>query len=102
MRGRMFGLLSTLTAAVISLGFALAGFITDLVDQNIPLVYLMFSGIAAVSILGFVFNRDLIAFLSIIPADEEEGAAEHDSLRDDQADIDKVQLNGKGAGHNDR
>ena len=69
MRGRVFALLGTLTAAIMSIGFGVAGIVADLADQNIPLVFLLSSGIAAVIILWFAAGKELRTFLSTVPPD---------------------------------
>lgn len=87
MRGRVFGLLGTLTAAIMSIGFGLAGGVADLMDQNIPLVFLLSSGLATTMILIFAVRSDLHAFLSTVPSNEaankdEEGVGQGSKNRD--------------------
>ena len=44
-RGRVFGLLTTLVGSLAPLGMGLAGIVADLANHNIPLIYLSSSGI---------------------------------------------------------
>ena len=74
-RGRLFGLLGTLSGCIAPLGMGLSGIITDLLHKNVPLVYL-FSGILiAVSSLPMALNAETRNFLAWeapeIPAPEQ-------------------------------
>lgn len=54
MRGRVFGVLSTLGGSLAPISIGLAGVIADLVNQNIPIIYFFCSG--AVVILAIIVS----------------------------------------------
>ena len=74
-RGRVFGLMGTLAGGLAPIAMGLTGTITDLVDQNVPLIYVACGCItAALSVvlsLGREF-RDFMAFEPPPEAPEEE------------------------------
>lgn len=57
-RGRVFGLLNTLTGSMAPIGMGLGGIAFDLTGQNIPLIYGSCGGIMAVLSMTVAFNRD--------------------------------------------
>jgi MFS family permease len=62
-RGRVFGLLITLTAGLTPISMGLSGVIADLVNQNIPLIYAV-SGIIVLSLtIGTSFSKNFRDFL---------------------------------------
>ena len=62
-RGRVFGIVSTITASITPLAMGLTGLIADLTGQNIPVIYIV-SGITMFLIcLALVVNRDFRAFV---------------------------------------
>jgi MFS family permease len=63
MRGRIFGLLTTLTGGLMPVSMGLSGVIADLVDQNIPLIYAVCGGITLVLSILTSLNRDFRKFL---------------------------------------
>jgi DHA3 family macrolide efflux protein-like MFS transporter len=64
MRGRMFGLLHTLVGGLTPISMGLAGVVTDLLDQNVSLVF-VFCGAALIAVsLALAFNRSFRSFLS--------------------------------------
>lgn len=72
MRGRIFGLLTTITAGITPISMGLSGVIGDLLGQNVPLIYAI-SGIMTVILSILVsFSKDLRQFLSLEPADSPE------------------------------
>jgi MFS family permease len=73
MRGRIFGLLATASGAMAPLGMGLAGIITDLLDRNVPLVYLISGFMMLLLLLLIATSREARAFLASQP---KEGAAE--------------------------
>ena len=50
-RGRVFGLLGTISSGLAPIGMGLAGVVADLVHQNIPLIYVVVSALMALLIL---------------------------------------------------
>ncbi|HWQ32048.1 MAG TPA: MFS transporter [Blastocatellia bacterium] len=85
MRGRLFGLLATSSGTIAPLGMGLAGIITDLLDKNVPLVYLI-SGIMMLLLsLLLAASPDARAFLAYQPKEavpEEAGeTGTHDESR---------------------
>jgi len=64
-RGRVFGLLATVGGAITPIAMGLSGAIADLVNQNIPLIYLVCGGIMVILtvIISFSKNyRDYLAY----------------------------------------
>jgi DHA3 family macrolide efflux protein-like MFS transporter len=76
-RGRVFGLLGTLSAGLTPISLGLAGVIADLLDRNIPLIY-MASGLCILLLMPpLIINKsfhNLMAFVgegeSAVPATE--------------------------------
>jgi MFS family permease len=63
-RGRVFGLLTTISSAASPIAMGLAGIVADLTGKNIPLIYLVCSAIMTVLMLWVSLNADFRAFLS--------------------------------------
>ena len=63
-RGRVFGLLSTLSSALAPLAMGLAGIVADLVNQNIPLIYTTCGAILVIVSIAISLNREFRNFLS--------------------------------------
>ncbi len=70
MRGRMFGLLMTLTSGLTPLSMGLAGVVADLLDQNIPLIYAICGVMTLIFAIATAFSRDLRTFLRQEPVSE--------------------------------
>jgi MFS family permease len=64
MRGRVFGILSTIQASLAPLAIGLAGIIADLVNQNIPLIYITSGIIMTVFVIIVAFDPHFREFLS--------------------------------------
>ncbi|MCB9210958.1 MAG: MFS transporter [Ignavibacteriales bacterium] len=65
MRGRIFGFIGTISGALIPIGMGVAGFIADLTNKNIPVIYIG-SGIFILIIsLYIVGSKDIRDFLAI-------------------------------------
>lgn len=65
MRGRIFGLLGTFASGLAPISMGLTGVVTDMLDQNIPLIFIWCGGITvALSVLITFFKsfRDYLAF----------------------------------------
>ena len=63
-RGRVFGLLSTLANGLSPIAMALSGVIADLVDQNVPVIYVTCGVITATLSIPLALNREFREFLS--------------------------------------
>jgi MFS family permease len=80
-RGRVFGLLGTLSAGLMPLSMGLTGVVADALDQNIPLIYIACGSISAV--LSFIvslspeFRRFLAYEAKIEEHDVREGGREN-------------------------
>ena len=70
-RGRIFGLLMTLTSGLMPISMGLSGIVADLVNQNIPLIYACCGLITFIWSLIMAFNKDLRSFLQLNPAQQE-------------------------------
>jgi MFS family permease len=64
MRGRVLGVVITLSGALMPLGMAVGGVVGDLTDKNVPLVYLLCGGAALLATLIGAARRDLREFLA--------------------------------------
>ena len=74
-RGRVFGLLTTLSGAIAPLAMGLAGVVADQTGQNIPLIYGVCSGAQLLLAIGMSLNQPIRRFLAFEPAPEEAAAA---------------------------
>jgi MFS transporter, DHA3 family, macrolide efflux protein len=63
-RGRVFGLLGTITGALAPIAMALSGVVADLTDRNIPLIFVACGGITALLSLSVTMRRECRAFLA--------------------------------------
>jgi DHA3 family macrolide efflux protein-like MFS transporter len=62
-RGRVFGLLSTLANGLSPIAMALSGVIADLVNQNVPVIYVTCGAITATLSIPLALNREFRDFL---------------------------------------
>ncbi|NIA31397.1 MAG: MFS transporter [Actinobacteria bacterium] len=62
-RGRVFGVLTTLVGSITPIAMSLSGIVADLVNQNIPLIYMTCSGIMVFIALILASMRDFREFL---------------------------------------
>jgi MFS family permease len=63
-RGRVFGLLATISGALAPIAMGLAGVVADLVDQNIPLIYISCGVIMTLLSMLVSLNGDFRSFLT--------------------------------------
>jgi DHA3 family macrolide efflux protein-like MFS transporter len=64
MRGRVFGLLGSLSGSLAPIAMGLSGMVADLLNQNIPLIYLGCGTAMVVLSLGLITRRSFREFLS--------------------------------------
>jgi MFS transporter, DHA3 family, macrolide efflux protein len=64
MRGRVMGLVATLSGGLIPFGMALGGFVGDLTGKNIPLVYSVCGALTVVVILSTCLRPDTREYLA--------------------------------------
>jgi MFS family permease len=64
LRGRVFGVLNTLGSCVAPLGMGLAGVAADVLDQDIPLLYVICGSCMATTSLLLAFSRGAWEFLA--------------------------------------
>ena len=67
LRGRVMSLVITLSGGIAPLGMIIGGLAGDLTNKNIPLIYALCGGIAAVFTLIAALNREFRAFLAEEP-----------------------------------
>jgi DHA3 family macrolide efflux protein-like MFS transporter len=63
-RGRVFGVLNTLSAGLMPLGMGLAGIVADLTDQNIPLILIACGAISVLLTIALSSSPELREFLA--------------------------------------
>jgi MFS family permease len=63
-RGRVFGFLITANSSMVPIGMGLSGLIADVLGQNIPLIYIICSGIMVFISLLVAISTDIREFLS--------------------------------------
>jgi len=64
-RGRVSSVMMTVIMGSVPLAMGLAGVLADLVDQNIPLLFIGAGGLSAILVTCMALNRDFRAFLSM-------------------------------------
>ena len=79
-RGRVFGLLATLSGGLIPVAMGLSGIVADLVDQNIPLIYTSAGIIATILSIWITTSKDFRKFLAY-----EKDTSEQDQMFDDES-----------------
>lgn len=62
-RGRVFGLLVTLSAGLTPIAMGISGILADLVNQNIPLIFVGCGGFATSVVLAASFNQSFREYL---------------------------------------
>ena len=75
-RGRVFGLLGTLASGLAPISMGLAGVIADMIDQNIPLIYLVSGFLSAAVTVAVSADRHYREFLAYEPPEGENGPGE--------------------------
>jgi len=63
-RGRVFGVLGTISGGLMPIGMGLAGVVADLADQNIPLIFLVAGLLVAACTLLVSISREFRNFLA--------------------------------------
>ncbi len=71
-RGRVFGVVTTITGSIAPLGMGLGGVVADLLDQNIPLLFVILGGIIIALVVLVSFSPHYQRFLSYRSEWEEE------------------------------
>ncbi len=66
-RGRVFGVLGTISGGLMPIGMALAGVIADMAHQNVPAIFIASGLITALCTLIVSTNRDFREFLAYRP-----------------------------------
>jgi len=69
-RGRVFGLLGTIAGSLTPIAMGLAGVVADLVNQNIPLIYVTCGVIMILLSIWVSLNREFRHFLAYEPESE--------------------------------
>ncbi|MGD0854595.1 MAG: MFS transporter [Dehalococcoidia bacterium] len=64
-RGRVFGLLATLTSGLAPLGWGIAGVIADLANRNIPIIYATCGVLILILSVAMAFSKETRDFLTI-------------------------------------
>jgi len=64
MRGRVFGLLGTISAGLMPISMGLTGVVADTVNQNVPLIYIACGGISALLSIVVSLSREFRRFLA--------------------------------------
>jgi len=64
LRGRVMGLLATLSGALMPLGMAIAGVVGDLTHKNVPVIYAVCSILQIATTLALATRKDCRAFLA--------------------------------------
>jgi MFS family permease len=63
-RGRVFGLLSTISGSLAPIAMGLAGVVADLVNQNVTLIYLACGAAMTGLSVAVLLNREVRSFLA--------------------------------------
>lgn len=63
-RGRVMGVIVTLSGGLVPIGMVLGGVVGDLTDKNVPLIYAVCGGLALLVACGVFVRRDLREFLA--------------------------------------
>lgn len=66
-RGRVFGFLGTISGSLAPIAMGLAGVVADLVNQNIPLIYVVCGLAMTILSLPVLLNREVRSFLAFEP-----------------------------------
>jgi len=70
-RGRVFGALTTISASTAPFGMGLGGFLYDLLDQNIALIYISSGVLMFLLVTFFAFSKDFRNFIAFDLQEEE-------------------------------
>lgn len=61
-RGRVFGLINVICSAMIPVSMAISGIFTDLMDKNIPYIFVSYGSCVIVLMIPVLLNRNFINF----------------------------------------
>jgi MFS family permease len=75
-RGRVFGLVGTITGGLAPIAMGLSGVVADLTGQNIPLIYISGGAITFILTLAISFSGQYRRFLAFEPSDPVPGSHE--------------------------
>jgi MFS family permease len=64
-RGRVFGLLGTLTSGLAPLGMGIGGVVADLANKNIPMIYAVCGILVLMLSIGMAFSKEARDFLKL-------------------------------------
>ena len=64
-RGRVFGLLTTLTSGLAPIGMGIAGVIADMANKNIPVIYAVCGLLVLAMSIGLALSREAREFLAL-------------------------------------
>ena len=73
-RGRVFAVLTTISGGLMPVATGLTGVITDLLNQNVPLVLIVGGALSAVSCIILAFSRAFREYMAYEPPAEEEAS----------------------------
>ncbi len=79
-RGRVFGLLAAISGSLAPIAMGLAGVVADLVNQNIPLIYVSCGAIMTLLSVLVSLSREFRGFLAYVQEDEEPQKAERQAV----------------------
>ena len=64
-RGRVFGLLTTLTSGLAPIGMGIAGVVADMANKNIPVIYAICGILVLLMSIGLALSKEARDFLAI-------------------------------------
>lgn len=70
LRGRVFGLISTISGGLMPLGMGLTGIVADLLNKNVPLIFTISSSVLFIASILIFFNKHSFDFFAYEPPAE--------------------------------